>query len=98
MPPKPPKRGGESGTAKMDFLHSYFISLQSGLLMDHINTPISRVSYPNVENPKNQADQFWASLPKIQIYYTTYYIHYILKMPKIDWSGSQDFLHLATNL
>ena len=39
-----------------------FISLQSGLLMDLINTPISRVSCPNVENLENKADQFWASL------------------------------------
>ena len=31
-----------------------------------------RVSCLNVENLENQADQFWASLPKIQIY------HYIL--------------------
>ena len=78
-PPKPQRKGGESGIAKMDFLHRVFLSLQSGLPMDHINTPISRVSCLNVEYPENQADQFWASLPKIQIYYTTYYIHYILE-------------------
>jgi hypothetical protein len=75
MPRKPPKRGGESGTTKMDFLHSVFIASQSGLTMDIINTPISRVvSCINVENLENQANQFWASLPKIQIYYTAYYI------------------------
>ena len=45
----------------------------------------------NVENSENQANQFWASLPKIQIYYTTYYnyIHNLLQMPKTDRPGSQ---------
>ena len=81
-PPKPKKRGGESCTAKMDL--AIFISLQSRLPVDHKNTLISWVSHPNEENSKNQANQFWASLPKIQIYYTTYSIDYILKMPKID--------------
>ena len=33
--------------------------------MDLINTPISKVSFLNEENPENQADQFWTSLPKI---------------------------------
>ena len=28
--------------------------------MDLINTPMSRVTYPKVENLENQADQFWA--------------------------------------
>ena len=28
--------------------------------MDLINTPMSRVTCPNVENPENQADQVWA--------------------------------------
>ena len=28
--------------------------------MDLINTPMSRVTCPNVENPENQAVQFWA--------------------------------------
>ena len=58
--------------------------------MEHINTPISSVSCLNVENPENQADQYWASLPKIQIYYITYYIHYILKI-KINWPKQLDF-------
>ena len=28
--------------------------------MDLINTPMSRVTCPNVENPENRAVQFWA--------------------------------------
>ena len=42
-------------TAKMDCLHSNFISLQLGLPMELINTPISRVSCLNVENYEKQA-------------------------------------------
>ena len=34
--------------------------LQSGLPMDIINTPMSSVTCPNVENPENHAFQFWA--------------------------------------
>jgi hypothetical protein len=30
---------------------------------------MSRVSCQNDENPENQANQFWAFLPKMQIYY-----------------------------
>ena len=33
--------------------------------MDLINTPMSRVTCPNVENPDNQAVQFWAFRVKI---------------------------------
>ena len=57
MPPKPPKRGVKSDTAKMEFLESNFESLQSGLPMDHINTLISGVSCPNLsiftQNPNS---------------------------------------------
>ena len=52
-----------------------------------------RVSCLNVENPENQADQFWASLPKIQIYHYILYTLYT-KDSKIDQPGSQDFQHL----
>jgi hypothetical protein len=53
-PLKTPQKRVESGA----------LSLQSGLPMDLINTPISRVSCPNDENPENQADEFGAFLPK----------------------------------
>ena len=76
---------------KWSSFKAIFISLQSGLPIDLMNTPMSRVSCLNVVNSENKADQIWVSLPKIQIYYITYYI---LKMPKIDWPGSQDFPHL----
>ena len=33
--------------------------------MDLINTPMSRVTCPNVENPENQAVQFRVKMPKI---------------------------------
>ena len=75
-PQNPPKEGVNQVPGPKKITHSDFYILSIGLPMDHINTPTSRVSYPNVENPKYQADQFWASLPKIQN--TTYYIHYIL--------------------
>jgi hypothetical protein len=39
-----------------------------GLPVDLVNTPISRVSCLNIENPWNQANQFWSFLPKMQIY------------------------------
>ena len=64
MSPNPPKRGGESGTAKMDFLHNDFYIL--AIWTSHKNTPISRISCLNVENPENQADQFWTSLVYIR--------------------------------
>ena len=48
-----------------------FICLQSGLPIDLMNTPMSRVSCLNVVNSENKADQLWVSLPKIQIYYIT---------------------------
>ena len=35
-----------------------------------LKSPMLRVSCLNVENPENQTYQFWASLPKIQIYHT----------------------------
>ena len=41
-----------------------------GLPIISTNTPMSSISCLNVENPENQADQFWAFLPKMQIYYT----------------------------
>ena len=59
-------------------------SQQLGFPMDLKNTPISRFSCINVENPKKQADQFWASLSRIHIYYTKYDYFYIL--PK-NWSA-----------
>ena len=72
-PPKPPqktKKGGESGTTKIAFLHCHFyqgifISLQSEISMDLRNTPMSRVGCTNDENLENQADQFWAFLPNL---------------------------------
>ena len=69
-PPNPPKEGLNQESQKWTSPKAIFISLQSGLPMDLINTPISRVGCPSVENPENQADQFWAFLPKIQIYCT----------------------------
>jgi hypothetical protein len=43
--------------------------------MDLINTPMSRVTCPNVENPENRASRFWA---------------FRVKMLKIDRPGSPD--------
>ena len=68
--PKTPKRGYPENNLPT---YIFFISLQSEFPMDLINTPMSRVTCPNVENPENQADQFWAFLPKMLIYYTIYY-------------------------
>ena len=48
--------------------HIYFFkSLQSGLPMYHIKPPISLITYPNVENPKNQADQFGVFFTKKRV-------------------------------
>ena len=65
-----PKRGLNQVPRKETSSITISISSQSGLPMDLINTPISKVSCLNVENPENQADQLWAFLPKMQIYYT----------------------------
>ena len=61
--------------------------------MDLTNTPITRVSCLNVENPENQADQFWAFLPKMQnLLHKT--MNTKATCHKIDWPGSQNFQHL----
>ena len=59
--------------------------------MDLIITPILRVNCPNVENHENTADQFCTSL--VYSVYCMYYskFGFWVKMPKIDWPGSQDF-------
>ena len=51
----------------VEFLCTYVCKMNKERTL-YLNTPISRVSCLNVENPENQDDQFWASLPKTQIY------------------------------
>ena len=47
--------------------------------MNHINTPISRVSCPNVENPETQADQFTL------LHYSTTFIISHISSPPHSW-------------
>ena len=49
--------------------------------MDLINTPISRVSCPNVENPETQADQFTL----LQYSTTFYHFPYLLSSSFLDY-------------
>ena len=49
MPPKPPKEGVNQVPLKWTSYIAIFISLQSGLPMDLINTPISSVSCLNLD-------------------------------------------------
>ena len=62
---KNPKRGVNQVPHKLTSSIAFYKYLQSGLAMDLINTPMSRVGCRNDENPENQADQFEAFLQKI---------------------------------
>ena len=53
--PKNPKKGYPENNLPT---YIFFISLPSGLPMDILNAPMSRVTCPNVENPENQLINF----------------------------------------
>ena len=51
---KNPKRGVNQVPQKLTSSIAFYKSLQSGLAMDLINTPMPRVSCPNDENPEKK--------------------------------------------
>ena len=51
---KKPKRGVNQVPQKSTSPIAFYKSLQSGLAMDLINTPMPRVSCPNDENPEKK--------------------------------------------
>ena len=63
--PKTPQKRCESGTSKINFLHSIFKSSKSGLPMNLINTPMPRVSCrsPDYKDLKNAMEEvnFWST-------------------------------------
>ena len=59
------KRGVNQVPQKLTSSIAFFKSSQSGLPLNLLNTPMSRVSCRNDENPENQADQFRAFFHKI---------------------------------
>ena len=54
MPSKHPKRGVNQVPQKLTSPIAFYKSLQSGLAMDLINTPMPRVSCLNDENPEKK--------------------------------------------
>ena len=59
---KKPKRGVNQVPQKLTSSIAFYKSLQSGLAMDLINTPMPRFSCPNDENPENH---FVKKCPKL---------------------------------
>ena len=66
-PQNPQKEGVNQVPRKWTSPIAIFISLQSGLPMDLINTPMSRVSCRNDENLENQADQLLSFFTKKRV-------------------------------
>ena len=88
--PKTPKRGVNQVPEKLTSSIAFFKSLQSGLPINLINTPMSRVSCPKEENPekkKIEKKNFWKKKIKKIFFFKFFFLRIFFLWTTNPWHG-----------
>ena len=83
---KNPKRGVNQVPRKLSSSIAFYKSLQSGLAMDLINTPMPRVSCPNDENPEKKQFEKKKKSQKI-FFFKIFFLRIFIIWTTNPWHG-----------